>query len=135
MLKEVLRKKMHFLCQMLLKFIFLNFLYYFGHIENVFLFLIYFSGGLFDMVIIDFHWKVLHFSFAVKTFLTWQKKKFSQLSHACLRLLCLCIYEHIWIFIENWNPFCMGPLCLLLWILYKYYFGMMCWMPSNLKVV
>ena len=46
---------MHFLCQMLLKFIFLNFLYYFGHIENVFLFLIYFSGGLFDMVIIDFH--------------------------------------------------------------------------------
>ena len=31
----------------------LNVLYYFGHIEDVFLFLIYFSGGLFDMIIID----------------------------------------------------------------------------------
>ena len=28
---------------------YLIFLYYFGHIEDVFLFLIYFSGGLFDM--------------------------------------------------------------------------------------
>ena len=34
---------------------YLIFLYYFGHIEDVFLFLIYFSGGLFDMIIIDFH--------------------------------------------------------------------------------
>ena len=86
---------------MLFKFIILNFLYYFGHIEDVFLFLIYFPGGLFDMIIIDFHSKGLHFNFVVETFLTWQKKKFSQLFHACLIPLCLCIYEHIWIFIEN----------------------------------
>ena len=83
-----------------LNLLFWIFLYYFGHIEDVFLFF-----GLFDMIIIDFHWKGLHFSFVVETCLTWQKKKFSRLFHACLRPLCLCIYEHIWIFIENWNHF------------------------------
>ena len=46
--------------KILFKFIILNFLYDFGHIEDAFLFLIYFLGGLFDMIIIDFHWKGLH---------------------------------------------------------------------------
>ena len=156
----------------------------------MFLFLIIFSGGLFDMIIVHFHWKYLHFSFFVKTCLTWRRKKFLscfilfwdhfvcvfmnifgfslkteipfawdqfvfyyefcisiilawcleclvlwKLFHTCLGLVYLCIYEHIWIFIENWNPFCMRPLCLLLWILFKYYFGIMCWMSSSLKVV
>ena len=38
---------------MLFNFLFWFFLYYFGHIKDAFLFLIYFSGGLFDMIIID----------------------------------------------------------------------------------
>ena len=60
---------------MLFKFSFWIFLYYFDHIEDVLLFLIYFPGGLFDMIIIDFHWKGLQFNFVVETCLTWQKKK------------------------------------------------------------
>ena len=40
----------------------------------MFFFLIYFLGGLFDMIIIDFHWKGLYFSFVVKTFWhDWRK--------------------------------------------------------------
>ena len=89
---EIVFTTLVFLCKM---FFFWIFLYYFGHIEDVFLFLIYFQGGLFDMIIIDFHWKSLHFSFVVETCLIWQKKKFSQLFHSCLGPLCLCIYKHI----------------------------------------
>ena len=81
----------------------IEFFILFWSYEDVFLFLIYFSGGSFDIIIIDFHWKGLHFSFVVVTCLTWQKKKISQLFHACLKPLCLGINEHIWILIENWK--------------------------------
>ena len=97
-------------------YLFLNFLYYFGHIEDVFLFLIYFPGGLFDMIIIDFHWKGFHFSFVVETSLTWQRKKnFSVVS--CLFGTTMFVY--LWIYLDfHWKlkSLCMGPLCLLLWI-------------------
>ena len=89
-MKKVVRKKLHFfLCKMLFKF----FLYYFSHIEDVFLFLIYFSGGLFDIIIIDFHWKVCTLVLLLR--LVWHGRRKNFLS--CFML----VWNHfVWVFMN-----------------------------------
>ena len=97
----ILRKKLHFFrVKCYLNLLFWIFLYYFGHTEDVFLFLIYFPGGLFDMIIIDFHWKGLYFSFVVKTF--WHDWRKIFLVVSCLFGTTLFVY--LWTYLDfHWK--------------------------------
>ena len=134
-----------------LNLLFWIFLYYLGHIEDVFLFLIYLLGGLFDMIIIDFHWKGLHFSFVVKTFWhDWRKNVLN-----CFMLVWdhfVCVFINIFgLSLKTEIPFVRDHFVFyyefvkelrslyfcykFVTFLYKYYFGMMSRMPSSLKVV
>ena len=64
------------------------------------LFLIYFSSELFDMIIIDFHWKGLHFSFVVKTFWHGWRKMFS----IVLCLLVTTLFVYLWTYLDfHWK--------------------------------
>ena len=110
-MNEVLRKKLHFLYKMLFKFIILNFLYYFGHIEDVFLFLIYFSGCLIWLLLI-FIEKVCTLVLLLRLVWYGRRKIFLSVSW----LFGTILFGYLWIYLNfhwklkiviNWDIFCI----------------------------
>ena len=94
-----------------LNLLFWIFLYYFGHIEDVFLFLIYFSGCLIWLLLISIE-KVCTLGLLLRLFDMVEEKMFSVVS--CLFGTTLFVYLWTYLnfhsklkFVINWDIFCI----------------------------